>query len=140
MNKYKELIKNIGLLTVSNFGSKILSFLLVPLYTAKLTTEQYGSYDYIYTTISLLIPILKINISKESKIAIKVDLPGAEELDKAITEHQELVQEENFMQGIIGEKNTHINEDEQNYIEEIAINKFEVEDFDEKPKRRGRHF
>ena len=84
--------------------------------------------------------ILKRKISKDSTETIKVDFPGAEELDKAILEHQELVQEENFMQGIIGEKNTHINEDEPNYIEEIAINKFEVEDFDEKPKRRGRHF
>lgn len=84
--------------------------------------------------------ILKRKISKDSSEAIKVDFPGAEELDKAILEHQELVQEENFMQGIIGEKNTHINEDEQNYIEEIAMNKFEVEDFDEKPKRKGRHF
>lgn len=38
--------------------------------------------------------ILKIKISKEDPKAKKVDLPGAEELDKAITEHQELVGEE----------------------------------------------
>ena len=86
--------------------------------------------------------ILKIKISKDSPQALKVDLPGAEELDKAITEHQELVQEENFMQGIIGAKNTDINNDEQNYIEDIARNRFGDPDetYGERPKRRGRHF
>lgn len=63
MKKYKELLQNIGLLTISNFGSKVLIFLLVPLYTAILTTEEYGNFDFIYVTISLLIPLLTFNIS-----------------------------------------------------------------------------
>ena len=65
--------------------------------------------------------ILKIKISKENDSVKKVDLPGAEELDKAIAEHQELTEGEN-------------------YIEDIAKNKFETEDFSETPKRKGRHF
>lgn len=64
MKKYKDLIKNIGVLTLSNFGSKILSFLLVPLYTSILTTEEYGNFDFITVTISLLIPILTLNITE----------------------------------------------------------------------------
>jgi len=60
--------------------------------------------------------ILKIKISKENPKIKKVDLPGAEELDKAITEHQELIQEENI-------------------IEEFEQNKN-----DEIPRKRGRHF
>ena len=51
MKKYKELIKNLG-------------FFLIPLYTAVLTTEEYGSYDFIFTTISLLVPLLTLNISE----------------------------------------------------------------------------
>ena len=62
MNRYKELIKNMGLLTIGNFASKILSFLLVPLYTNVLSTQEYGTFDIIITTISLLLPILTINI------------------------------------------------------------------------------
>ena len=61
-NNAKYLLKNIGLLTLSNFGSKILVFLLVPLYTRLLTTEEYGIYDIYLTTITLLIPILSLNI------------------------------------------------------------------------------
>ena len=64
MKKYKYLLKNVGLLTLSNFGSKLLSFFLVPLYTSILTTTEYGTYDLLYTTMTLLIPILTINISE----------------------------------------------------------------------------
>lgn len=62
MNKYKYLLKNIGLMTISNFGSKILSFLLVPLYTNVLSTEEYGIYDFYAITVFLLTPILSLNI------------------------------------------------------------------------------
>lgn len=61
-NKYKFLIKNIGLLTVSSFATKLLSFFLVPIYTNILTTTEYGTYDLIYTTIGILIPILTLDI------------------------------------------------------------------------------
>ncbi|MCC8137116.1 MAG: oligosaccharide flippase family protein [Clostridiales bacterium] len=62
--KYRYLAKNIGLLTLSNFATKLLSFFLVPLYTNILTTSEYGTYDLLSTTISLLIPILTLNISE----------------------------------------------------------------------------
>lgn len=60
--KSKSLIKNIGLFTIGSFGSKILSFLLVPLYTAVLSTSEYGSVDLITSTASLLTPILLLSI------------------------------------------------------------------------------
>lgn len=62
MNKYKQLIKNVGLLTLGSFASKVLSFLFVPLYTNILTTQEYGIFDLIITTISLLLPIFSLNI------------------------------------------------------------------------------
>lgn len=61
--KYKTLIKNIGYLTISNFASKILVFLLVPLYTSILTTAEYGRYDAIITTVQFLTPIVILNVS-----------------------------------------------------------------------------
>lgn len=60
--RYKYLIKNTGILTISNFASKILVFLLVPLYTSILSTEEYGIYDLIVSTVSLVYPILTLNI------------------------------------------------------------------------------
>lgn len=64
MNRYKYLFKNIGLLTLSNFTTKFLSFFLVPLYTNLLTTTQYGTYDLFNTTIGVLLPILTLNIQE----------------------------------------------------------------------------
>lgn len=60
--KAKTLAKNISILTISNFATKILVFLLVPLYTSILSTEEYGLYDLVVSTVSLLIPILSLNI------------------------------------------------------------------------------
>ena len=62
MSKYKYLIKNIGLLTLSSFATKLLSFLLVPLYTSILSTTDYGTYDIFNTTVGVLLPILTLNI------------------------------------------------------------------------------
>lgn len=62
MNKTNYLLKNMGILTISNFASKILVFLLVPLYTSVLTTTEYGSYDLAVSTATLLYPILTLNI------------------------------------------------------------------------------
>ena len=72
MGRYKYLFKNIGLLTLSSFGTKLLSFFLVPLYTKILTTAQYGAYDMFNTTIGVLIPILTLNI-QESVLRFALD-------------------------------------------------------------------
>lgn len=64
MSKYKELAKNTGIFALANFSSKILIFLLVPIYTRVLTTTEYGFYDLVYTTIQFFVPILTLNISE----------------------------------------------------------------------------
>lgn len=61
-NKYKYLLKNTGILTISTFGSKFLSFLLVPLYTNLLTTTEYGFFELIVSTVAMIIPIASLNI------------------------------------------------------------------------------
>jgi O-antigen/teichoic acid export membrane protein len=62
--KYKYLAKNIGLLTLSSFATKLLSFFLVPLYTSILTTADYGTYDLFNTTVGVLLPILTLNVQE----------------------------------------------------------------------------
>ena len=62
MNRYRYLFKNIGLLTLSSFATKLLSFFLVPLYTNILTTMEYGTYDLFSTTVGVLLPILTLNV------------------------------------------------------------------------------
>lgn len=61
-NKIKNLSENAILFTISGFGTRIVSFFLVPFYTYILSTSEYGKVDIITTTVQLLIPILTINI------------------------------------------------------------------------------
>lgn len=61
-NKYKDLTLNTFIFTISSFGSKFISFFLVPLYTAVLTTSEYGIVDLLTTTAQLLIPVLTLNV------------------------------------------------------------------------------
>lgn len=63
MEKYKYLLKNVGIMTLASFGTKILSFLMVPLYTNILSTELYGIYDIYQTTLFLIVPVLSLNIA-----------------------------------------------------------------------------
>ena len=59
---YKNLLQNLGIFSVANLSTKILNFLILPLYTFYLTTEQYGTVDLVTTTIGLLFPILSLSI------------------------------------------------------------------------------
>lgn len=64
INKYKKLGKDFLLLTIGNFSSKILVFLLVPLYTSYLSTEDYGISDILVTTVNLIYPLITLTISE----------------------------------------------------------------------------
>ena len=62
MNKYKNLIQNIGIFTLANFTTRILNFLILPLYTYYLTTKEYGTIDLVNSVIQLLYPIFTLSI------------------------------------------------------------------------------
>lgn len=71
-NKYKKLGNNIALMTIGSFASRILSFLFIPLYTAVLTTEEYGTTELITTTVTWLFPIFSLVIC-ESMMRFALD-------------------------------------------------------------------
>lgn len=62
MGKYKKLLSNTAILGAGTFGSKVLVFLLMPLYTALLSTEQFGRADILMQTANLLIPLAALGI------------------------------------------------------------------------------
>ena len=64
MSRYKKLGMNIALLSLGNMASKILSFLLIPLYTAVLTTTEYGTADLMTTTANLIMPFFTLLIGE----------------------------------------------------------------------------
>ena len=62
-SRTKSLAVDTGLFAISNFGSKILLFLLTPLYTSILATTDYGVADLINTTINMVYPVLTLAIA-----------------------------------------------------------------------------
>lgn len=62
MNQYKKLAGNSVIFAIGNFGSRVISFVMLPLYTYKLTTAEYGTVDLLLTLVSLLLPVVTLSI------------------------------------------------------------------------------
>ncbi len=62
MGKYKRLAINTMIFAIASFSSKLLSFLMLPLYTNILSTEDYGVVDIVLQTCNLLIPLASVGI------------------------------------------------------------------------------
>lgn len=63
-NNYKKLAYNTAIFAIGNFGSKILSFLIVPLYTYVLTTAEYGTIDLFITSLGMVIPFSTMMVNE----------------------------------------------------------------------------
>ena len=62
--KFKGLFKDTIIFALGNIGSKIVLFLLVPLYTKYLSTDEYGISDLIFTISQLIVPVASVTIWK----------------------------------------------------------------------------
>lgn len=60
--KFKRLILDTLVFSIGNIGSKLVLFLLVPLYTNYLTTFEYGIADLVFSVAQLLIPVFSISL------------------------------------------------------------------------------
>ena len=61
----KELFKNTGIIAIGQMSTKLVNFFLLPLYTALLTTEEYGTVDLLitYSTVLTIIVGLQMNLA-----------------------------------------------------------------------------
>ncbi|OBW91375.1 polysaccharide biosynthesis protein [Gallibacterium genomosp. 3] len=58
-----KLLKNTLIYSIGSFGSKILSFLLLPLFSLYLSTVEMGQYDLILTFTMLVTPVVTLQLS-----------------------------------------------------------------------------
>ncbi len=61
-SKGKNLIKDIFIFGIGSIGSKLILFLLVPLYTNYMTTDEYGTADLVFTVSQLVVPFVSVVI------------------------------------------------------------------------------
>lgn len=64
MNRNKRLFKTTIIYFIGTFGSKLLVFFLLPLYSTYLTTEQYGSINLVINLIPLIGPVFTLQITE----------------------------------------------------------------------------
>lgn len=64
MSREKSLAKNTIIIGIGNICTKLITFLLLPLYTGALSTAEYGTVDLLNTLISLLVPIITFQIEQ----------------------------------------------------------------------------
>lgn len=76
MSKEKELIRNTIILAIGTMLPKVAVFITLPIYTKYLTQTEYGVYDLIATIVSLIIPIITLQI----QLAVFRHLIGEKEL------------------------------------------------------------
>ena len=84
MNQKTQLLKNTIIIALGKLGTQIVSFLLLPLYTSKLTTEEYGTYDFLVTLSVFLLPIITLLI-EESMFRFLIDAETSSDRKKIIT-------------------------------------------------------
>ena len=101
MSEKSRLIKNTGLIAIGNFGAKMVSFLLLPLYTSILTTEEYGTYDFIVAVSAFLAPIATMSM-QEAMFRFIIDSGNkGEEFKKIVTNALSIVLMGIFTLGVV---------------------------------------
>ena len=85
MNKSKELVKNTVIIFLGKACTQLISFLLLPLYTAYLTKSDYGIVDLIITYVSLLVPVITVQLEMAAFRFLVDNRTNKEEISKIIT-------------------------------------------------------
>ena len=64
MSKGKDLIKTTGILFVAKTSTQVISFFMLPLYTALLATGEYGQLDIYNSLVMILMPIITLQLEQ----------------------------------------------------------------------------
>lgn len=84
MNQKKQLFKNTVIIAIGKLSTQIISFLLLPLYTSKLSPEEYGTYDFLVTLSIFLLPIITM-LMEESMFRFLIDAEDLKSKKRVIT-------------------------------------------------------
>lgn len=85
MSKSNELIKNTVIVTLGKISTQTISFFLLPLYTSRIPTNEYGDYDYIVTIAAFALPIVTM-LMEESMFRFLIDAKDKEEKRSIISQ------------------------------------------------------
>lgn len=84
MGETRRLVKNTGIIAIGGMATKLVQFLLLPLYTTVLTTGEYGTVDYINTIALFLVPAVSL-LMDEAMFRFLIDCNDDKARAKVVT-------------------------------------------------------
>ena len=84
MSEAKRLIKNTGIIAIGGMATKVVQFLLLPLYTTALSPAEYGIVDYLNTIALFCVPVVTL-LMDEALFRFLIDCQSNEDRARAIT-------------------------------------------------------
>lgn len=85
MNQKSQLVKNTMIIAIGKLSTQIISYLLLPLYTYKLSPAEFGTYDFVCTLSLFLCPIITL-LMEESMFRFLIDANSKEQARKVISQ------------------------------------------------------
>lgn len=85
MNHKNQLVKNTVIIAIGKLSTQVLSYILLPLYTAKMATGEYGTYDFICTVSRFLCPLITL-LMEESMFRFLIDAKTKDDRKKIISQ------------------------------------------------------
>ena len=85
MGKSGELAKNTAIISIGRLSTQVISFFLLPLYTSRISPEDYGNFDLVVTLASFIIPAVTM-LMEESMFRFLIDSKTEEEKKSIISQ------------------------------------------------------
>ncbi len=85
MSHKSQLVKNTLLIAIGKFSTQVLSYVLLPLFTARMAVEEYGTYDLACTLSVFLAPVITL-LMEESMFRFLIDAKTEKEKKDIISQ------------------------------------------------------
>ena len=85
MSHKSQLVKNTVIIAIGKIGSQILSYILLPLFTAKMAVDEYGTYDLACTLSVFLAPMITL-LMEEAMFRFLIDAKTEKEKKDVISQ------------------------------------------------------
>ena len=85
MNHKSQLVKNTVIIAIGKLSTQILSYILLPLFTAKMSVGEYGTYDFVCTISMFLCPIITL-LMEEAMFRFLIDASTKKEMKNIISQ------------------------------------------------------
>lgn len=80
----KQFLKSVGIYAVGNIGSKLITFLMIPLYTFFVETSEFGYYDLCFTAVLLLTSFASLQL-RDGAFRFLIDSKTDEEKTEVVS-------------------------------------------------------